>query len=109
MGKQKRIIMLEKTLLETLKIAQLDTQNLRIKLIENLERIFLYAKEMASSPLVENREEWIRICGYIAQTINSLANSFDEVRFSEDMERLRGMIERAKKRAGLAGEGTPVA
>ncbi|MEM2926533.1 MAG: hypothetical protein QXO94_03610 [Candidatus Bathyarchaeia archaeon] len=105
MGKQKRITMLEKTLLETLKIAQLDTQNLRIKLIENLERIFLYAKEMASSHLVENREEWIKICGYIAQTINSL----DEVRFSEDMERLRDMIERAKKRAGLAGEGTPVA
>jgi len=58
----------------------------------------------------ENRDDWVRIAGYIAQVINSLANSYDETRFNEDMKRLEEMIKRAKKKlAGQVGAGTPVA
>lgn len=100
MVKQKRIIMIEKTFLEMLKIAQLDTQNLRIKLIESLERMFYYAKEMVTSPAIENREEWLKICGYIAQVIKSLADSYDETRFNEQLKELESLIETAKRKAG---------
>ena len=58
----------------------------------------------------DNRDDWIRIAGYIAQVINSLTKAYDETRFNEDLQRLREMIRRAKEKlARQAGAGTPVA
>ena len=87
---------------------ELRTQDLRVRLISELEKLFIIARKMAES--AENRDDWVRIAGYIAQVINSLANSYDETRFNEDMKRLEEMIKRAKKKlAGQVGAGTPVA
>ncbi|MBS7656634.1 hypothetical protein KEJ33_01770, partial [Candidatus Bathyarchaeota archaeon] len=88
------------------KYIDLRTQELRVKIISRLEVMFNYAYQMAVSQHTENRDEWMKIAGYIAQVINSVTNSFDEVRFNEDMKRLRDMIEAAKKRAAGTREGT---
>ncbi len=100
--KRERITITEDRLSGLLRFSELKTQELRVKLINQLEGLFNHAAAMAQSRAVENREEWLRIAGYIAQVINSFSNSFDEVRLNEDMQRLRDLIERAKRRAGIA-------
>lgn len=76
-------------------------------MIKELEALFKHALMMAKT--AEDKESWMKVAAYIAQTINSLANSFDEIRFNEDIQRLREMIEKAKKRVEPAGAGTPIA
>lgn len=107
MADKKRILKIVETLNRITNFCQLQTQELRVKLIEELERLFLFARDMART--ADNREDWVKICSYIAQTINGIANSFDEVRFNEQVRELESLIEQAKKRVGKAQAGTPVA
>jgi len=107
MGK-KRIVLIAEKLNKIMLISNLKTQELRVKLITELESLFNYAALMAKT--ADNRDDWVRIAGYIAQTINSLTKAYDETRFNEDLQRLKEMIRRAKEKlARQAGEGTPVA
>ena len=107
MGK-KRIVLINEKLNKIVLISSLKTQELRVRLISELEKLFIIARKMAES--AENKDDWVRIAGYIAQVINSLANSYDETRFNEDMKRLEEMIQRAKKKlTGQTGAGTPIA
>jgi hypothetical protein len=107
MGRVKRIFYAEKLLKKIVQVKELKTQDLRMKLITDLERLFQIARQEAET--AENREDWIKIASYVAQTIKSLADSYDEVRFNEQMKELEQLIEQAKKRAGKAETGTPVA
>jgi hypothetical protein len=107
MARKKRLIYAEELVKKIQKFYELKTQDLRVKLISDLERLFQIAKQMAET--VENSEDWIRIAAFIAQTINSLAKSYDETRFNEQMKELERLIEQAKKRVGKAEKGTPVA
>lgn len=107
MPRKKRILMIEETLKKCVIFFQIQTQELRVKLISELEKLFNYAKKMAET--ADNSEDWVRICTFIAQTINSLAKSYDEVRLNEQMKELEKLIEEAKKRAGKTQTGTPVA
>jgi len=106
---KKREILIAERLQKIVTLSSLKTQDLRISLINELERLFQYAKAIAYSEEAENRDAWVKVCAYIAQIINSLANSYDEVRFNEQMKELDELIERAKKRAGATQTGTPVA
>jgi hypothetical protein len=107
MAGKKRMIMLEEKLKKIGILNEIKTQDLRVSLISDLEKLFTLARDMARA--ADNREDWIKICGYIAQVINSLAKSYDEVRFNEQMKELKELIETAKKRAGKTQAGTPVA
>jgi hypothetical protein len=107
MARKKRLIYAEELVKKIEKFCELKTQDLRVKLIADLERLFQIAKDMAET--AENQEDWIRVAVFIAQTINSLAKSYDETRFNEQMKELERLIEQAKKRAGKAQTGTPVA
>ena len=51
-------------------ISSLKTQELRVRLINELEKLFMIARKMAES--AENKDDWVRIAGYIAQVINSI-------------------------------------
>lgn len=107
MADKKRIVKIDETIIKIANFSQIQTQEIRIKLIGDLEKLFTLSKEMAQS--AENKEDWIRICGYIAQVINSLVNSYDEVRFNEQMKELEQLIEIAKRKAGRTEAGTPIA
>jgi hypothetical protein len=106
MAGKKRIIIAEEILKKIIIFKELKTQDLRVRLIADLEKLFRIAKAMAET--AENREDWIRVAGFIAQTINGLAKSYDETRFNEEMKELEMLIEQAKKRAGKIQTGTPV-
>jgi hypothetical protein len=106
MTRKKRIILAEELLNNIIKIKELKTQDLRVKLIADLEKLFHIAKSIAET--AENREDWFKISAYIAQTIKSIADSYDEIRFNEQMKELEMLIEQAKKRAGKAQTGTPI-
>ncbi|MEM3579290.1 MAG: hypothetical protein QXK47_02360 [Candidatus Bathyarchaeia archaeon] len=107
MPRKKRILLIEETLKKCVIFFQIQTQELRVKLIQELEKLFTYSKRMAET--ADNSEDWVKICTFIAQTINSLARSYDEVRLNEQMKELEQLIEEAKKRAGKTQTGTPVA
>ena len=98
---------IEKRLTSICKFSELKTQEIRVKLIAKLERLFEMAANEAKN--AENREDWMKVAGFIAQVINSLTKAYDEVRFNENMKKLRELIRIAKERAGAAGTGTPVA
>ncbi|MEM3788296.1 MAG: hypothetical protein QXN95_00305 [Candidatus Bathyarchaeia archaeon] len=108
MARIKRINAIEKLLNSAQKICELKTQDLRVKLIAQLERMFDRVSRISESEHTVNSEDWVKVAGYIAQVINSLASSYDEVRLNEQLRRLRELIEAAKKRVGQAGTGTPV-
>ena len=57
----------------------------------SLQELFEIANEWA-----ERDPKAARLAGYIAQVINSLADSCDEVRFNEQLRELDEMIEEAR-------------
>lgn len=89
---------LAKIYLKTLESEYVDTIKKREKLLKKLEKALKKAEEA---------EDW-KLVGFICQTINSILNSYDETRFNEDVQRLKRLIEDAKKRIGQVGAGTPV-
>jgi len=76
-----------------------DTQKKREKIVKTLEKMLKKAAVEGDAKAV----------AYISQVLNKVLDSMDQVRFNEDIQRLKRLIEDAKKRVGQAGEGTPVA
>ena len=106
MARKKRIIMLEEKLKKIVNLKEIKTQDIRVTLINELTSLFKTARDMAHSAEGEGRQAWMRVCAYIAQVINSLANSYDEVRFNKQMSELEQMIEEARRKTA---KQTPVA
>lgn len=81
------------------KRVKIDTQNLRIDVLEDLKNMFQTAKENATAEGVEEKQaqHWIRIMGYIGQVINSLAKSIDEAKALKYLENLERMIRESEK------------
>jgi len=75
-----------------------DTQKKREKIIKTLEKMLKKAYEESDA----------KTCAYISQVLNKVLDSMDQVRFNEDIQRLKRMMEDVKKRLGQTGEGTPV-
>lgn len=89
---------------------QRDTQQLRRKLMNELEQMFDIAKsavEAAKGDKTKAKQVqiWIRVMGYLGQVMNSLADSFDEAKAMEYFENLERMIHEAEK----TSEGCPEA
>lgn len=86
------------------RIAKVDTQKIREKLLQNLQEFFTLTKQQAQNkklPLPQ-RQKWVRAGSYVAQVINSLTKSFDEAHVTRDLERLEKMIGEAvaKEKSG---------
>jgi len=96
-----RNVMLIRRLNQTRRIFQLDTQNIRVKLIRRLEELFNLAQANAKAQRLElpQREKWAKVATFIAQTINSLTQAFDERAFDENLKKLETLIEQAKAKA----------
>ncbi|MGC8999162.1 MAG: hypothetical protein ACP5JW_07245 [Candidatus Bathyarchaeia archaeon] len=56
MVRKNRIVMIQESLIKMRSFCKIKTQELRIRLIDELERLFLYAQEKART--AENREVW---------------------------------------------------
>jgi hypothetical protein len=88
-----------------IKSLALDTQQLRVKLMQGLQEIFETADRWAKSD-----PEAMRIAGYIAQVLNNLAKSYEERQFNDDLKELERLIQQAKglKQKLEEGEGVEI-
>jgi len=74
-----------------------DTQKLRKKLMNELEKMFKIARKSAKhSENAKEKQHWIRIAAYLSQVLNSIAESFDESKALEYFENLERMVREAK-------------
>ena len=81
-----------------LMVAFLKTQRKREYLVEKLQRRLEIAEkeaEKAEDPAV--KAEWTRIIGFLTQTLNGLLKAYDMVRFNEDLQQLKRLVEMAKE------------
>ncbi|MGC8896174.1 MAG: hypothetical protein ACP5LB_05345 [Candidatus Bathyarchaeia archaeon] len=69
-----------------------DTQQLRRKLIQNLQELF----EIVSKWTEGGDAEAIRIAGYISQALNNIAKSYEERELNEDLKELERLTQSAK-------------
>jgi len=88
-----------KSIVKLLYLDWVDTQKKREKIMRTLEKALMKAADDG---------DW-KTCAYISQVLNKVLDSMDQVRFNEDIQRLKRMMEDVKKRLGQAGAGTPVA
>ena len=77
-----------------------------MKLIKHLEELFNLAQANAKAERVglPQREKWAKVAAFIAQTINSLTQAFDERAFDDNLKKLESLIEQAKAKAAGTGE-----
>jgi hypothetical protein len=87
---------------------KIDTQEIRIKTLNNLQELFTLATDLAKGNpktqttngetkkvTLKQRQIWARIAAYIAQIINSVAHGFDEKQIDQDLEKLEKLINEA--------------
>jgi len=75
-----------------------NTQELRVKLLTELERMFNIAKGAAEKAEdAKEKQRWVRVVGYLGQVMNSIAGTFDEAKALEYLENLERMIHESKR------------
>jgi hypothetical protein len=107
MKNQSKIVVLNR-IARIRRIAQSDTQKIRMKLLKNLEEIFNLASDIARGEIkyqmvdgqpvkitLKQREKWARVAAYVAQIINSLAKGFDERKIDIMLEEAERLIREA--------------
>jgi predicted transcriptional regulator len=87
-----------------LKSLIIDTQQLRRRLMQNLQELFETVSKWAKED-----PEAMKIAGYMAQVLNNLAKSYEERQFNDDLKELERLIQQAKELRGrLEKEGEGV-
>ena len=92
-----------------------DTQRMRAGMLESLEQIFELASSLARGKVgtqteegetvkvtLNQRQAWARVAAYVAQTMNSIAEGFDERRIDAQLDKLERLIDEAKAKAKAA-------
>jgi hypothetical protein len=108
--------LVEKRFDRLLRAYKLETQELRQRLIRELESIFELAAAIARGEVktqvvdgkpvritLMQRQKWARAAAYIAQIIHSIARGFDEREIDEMLEEARRLIEEARGEAERPG------
>lgn len=106
----RRIFQLRSTL-------KVDTQQLRVKTLRQLEQLFETASAIARGQIqwqqvngknqaitLKHRQMWARVAAYIAQIMNNIANGFDEKQIDEDLIELQRIVNEANTK----GQAAPV-
>jgi hypothetical protein len=104
---------------------KLDTQQLRMKTIRQLEQLFDFASAIARGQVqyqrlegkmhlitLKERQGWTRVAGYIAQILQNIGKGFDEKQVDEDLAELEKFLnetmpEDQAKTVEEAAEGAP--
>jgi hypothetical protein len=87
-----------------------DTQQMRLRTIRQLEQLFFMASSFARGeqrwqringniePIgMKQRQLWARIAAYIAQTMTSVTEKFDERQIDKDLDELERLVDEANK------------
>jgi predicted glycoside hydrolase/deacetylase ChbG (UPF0249 family) len=83
------------------RILQIDTQQIRFKVITKLEEMFDCAHALSQNTglRLREREKWARVAASIAQTINSVSAGFDEQKVNRDLDELEHLVSEARAKA----------
>lgn len=88
---------MEARLLKKIRIMRLETQQIRESLVIHLLDLLKIAREELEQTLdTKKKANLSKIVSYISTVTNQIMNSYDEVRFNEELEKLERMIEEAK-------------
>jgi UDP-galactopyranose mutase len=101
------------------RVADVDTQVIRAKLLRQLEQIFDLAISIAKGQVKhfrddkgrmhqvtpKQRERWARIASYAAQVMTNLTKGFDEKAFQTDLKKLEEMVNEVK--SSQSGKNDP--
>ena len=87
---------------------QKDTQQLRQKILADLERMFDIAKQAVEAAghdkkMAKQVQHWIRIMAYLGQVMDNLAESLDEAKALQYLERLERMVREAERNQTESG------
>jgi len=94
------------------RVARVDSQEIRAKLLRQLDALFNLAfsiaqgkvkrlrddegKEYGVTP--QQRQKWARLATYTAQVMQNLSKGFDEKEFQTDLKRLERMVNEIRRR-----------
>ena len=80
------------------KIFKLDMQKIRSDLLTNLHELFHLAYAHANNRALDDniREKWMRVAGYIAQTIETVIRGYHETEIDENLKVLERLVDEAK-------------
>lgn len=96
--------LLAKRVAELQQKIKVDSQRLREKLLQELEKIFDDAAKMAKGEVtvkgreltLKERRMWARVAAYTAQVMQGIAKGLDEREIDEQLKELRRMVDEAK-------------
>ena len=108
-GKVSLIVLVGRRIFELRQFVKLDTQRLRTRTIERLDRLFAVATSIASGdvrwqrvgrdkqPITQKqRQMWAHVAAHIAAIMGNLATQYDEKQFEADLARLEVLVDEIK-------------
>ena len=78
----------------SVKWRRFSTQAIRKELVRDLGELYENAIRICKleSLEVKDKERWFRLCGYLAQTINTLTRSYDDLRIEDTLKGLEKYV-----------------
>jgi len=109
-GKQALIVLVGRRIFELRQFVKLDTQRLRTRTIERLDKLFAVATSIASGEVKwqragkdkqlitqKQRQMWAHVAAHIAAIMGNLATQYDEKQFESDLARLEVLVDEIKR------------
>ena len=80
------------------RILEVDTQQIRFKVIKKLEEMFDCAHALSQNTSLRlcEREKWAKIAADVAKTINGVSAGFDEQKVNRELEELEDLVNKAR-------------
>jgi len=94
------------------RIAHVDSQGIRAKLLNQLDQLFNLAFSIAKGQVKRlrddegkeysvtpgQRQKWARLAAYTAQVMQNLSKGFDEKEFQTDLKKLERMVDEIRRK-----------
>jgi hypothetical protein len=94
------------------RIARVDSQAIRTKLLEQLDALFNLAYSIAKGQVKRLRDDdgkeysitpqqqqkWARLAAYTAQVMQNVSKGFDEKEFQADLKKLEQMVDEIRRK-----------
>jgi hypothetical protein len=104
------------------RIAHVDSQGIRAKLLNQLDQLFNLAFSIAQGKVKrlrddegkeynvtpQQRQKWARLATYTAQVMQNLSKGFDEKEFQTDLKRLERMVDEIRHKKAAEDNRTVV-
>jgi hypothetical protein len=103
------IVLVSRRILQLQQFVKLDTQQLRTRTIEKLDKLFALATSIASGEVKwqrvgkdkqpvtpKQRQMWAHVAAHIAGIMGNLASKYDEKQFEEDLAKLELLVDAIK-------------